>query len=766
MEVKQAARIFLTAGAGVFLVWAGWLSAPHAAEADTDVGDIAVIETDASILQPGELFDLDNRTLTFTPKSGGGYTVSVAALSFDTDLGINLALGDDASASQALSFTFPFFGVNRTTAFINSNGYLSFGSASSFIHFNGQSGGGVSTLGDASTVLNRMSGGFQRIAVLWQDWNPAAGGGVFANSLSDRLIVTWNDVPLFGTSTTATFQVVLFSSGVIQMSYQTVTTTPGGGYLVGISPGSVSQFLVTTIDLSQGSASSISTFPNSEPLVQVFGSTSGPLVHISAVARRFFNTHGDDFDQMVMFANFTHAMGNAFAFELTVQNTVSGIGVAPSNIHSFFGSSVRLQGFINMNRLALYPADPATTFLGTNSTLDILGQESGHQWLAFVQFDDGGVCSNLLLGRDLAHWSFFHDTDASSMEGNSWVDNGDGTFTTDEATARYSALDEYIMGLRTSGDVPTFFFIGNLTDPAGKTASSAPEIGVTVSGTRQDVTINQVITCEGARSPSSGFTGVNPTTTWRQAFILLIPSGTLAPSGDVTKIDDIRSAWAPYFNAATGNQGTVNAALAPVISVTPSSLDFGNVPVGSSADRTFTVRNTGGGTLTGSASTSAPFSIVGSASYSLTANASTTMTVRFSPTSIATFLANVTFTGGGGATAQVRGVGVRAFTDDPLIVGVTAIKKVHITELRAAANELRAQGGLAPFPFTDPTLTSGVTTMKRAHITELRTALLEAAAALGKPTPTFPTDPTIVAGQTAIKSAHIKELRDGVRALD
>jgi len=268
-------------------------------------------------------------------------------------------------------------------------------------------GGTVSNLGDASTVLDRISEGLPRIAPLWQDWNPVAGGGVFANSFSDALIVTWNAVPLFGTSTTATFQVILFDTGVIQMSYQTVPATPGGGYLTGISSGSSTQSHTTTLNLSLG-GSSISSFPNFEPLVQVFGSTSSPLVHISAVARRFFNTHGDDFDQLVMFANFPHAMGSFFAFLAFIQNDILGIGLSSFNLSSIYGSAGQLQSFVNMNRLSLFPSDPNTTFLETNSTLDLLGQETGHQWLAFPEFDDVGVDSDLLLGRGfIGHWSFF-----------------------------------------------------------------------------------------------------------------------------------------------------------------------------------------------------------------------------------------------------------------------------------------------------------------------------------------------------------------------
>ena len=749
----------------LFGAWAVGLVCPPPAAADTDVGNIAVIKADPTILQPGELFDLNNRSLTFTPRTGGGYTVSSGTLDFDVSTGTKLTLGDDASVQQSLAFTFPFFGGSRTSVFINSNGNLTFGSGSTLAHFNN---GGVTSLGnDLSTILNSV-GGPPGIAVLWQDWNPAAAAaanGVFANSMSDRLVVTWSGVPLFNTSTLATFQVVLFNTGVIRMNYQSVTTTPAGGYLVGISPGASSEFQTTTIDLSQG-GSSISSFPNFEPLVQVFGSSTGPLVHINAVARRFFSTHTDAFDQFVMFANFTHAMGDAFAFELTTRQTVSGIGEGPFNISSFFSSSGRLQSFLNMNRLQLYPADPNTTFLGTNSTLDIIGQESGHMWLAKATFDDGGVCSTLLLGRALSHWSFFHDTDASDMEGNKWQDNANGTFTTIDATSRFSALDQYIMGLRSAVSVPSFFFINNPTNTGGRTSASPPETGVTVSGTRRNVTVSQVQTCSGgARSPSSGFSGVNATTSWTQAFILLIQGGTTASSADTTKIDTIRSGWQSYFTTATGGRGSVDTTVpAPVISVTPSSQDFGKVILGSSTDRNFTVQNTGGGTLTGTASTSTPFSIASGAAYSLGAGANQVVTVRFSPISEATFGVNVTFTGGGGATPSVTGTGV-LFTDEPLTSRVSVIKAVHVTDLRRAIDTLRSRNGLAAFGYTDSSLAVGMTVARVVHLTDLREALNAVYDALRRARPTY-TDPTIVAGQTTIMKIHVEQLRSAVIAAE
>src|SRR5712691_2429549 len=93
--------------------------------------------------------------------------------------------------------------------------------------------------------------------------------------------------------------------------------------------------------------------------------------------------------------------------------------------------------------------------------------------------------------------------------------------------------------------------------------------------------------------------------------------------------------------------------IAPVIAVTPSSQGFGNVPVGSTADRTFTVTNAGGGMLTGSASTSAPsFSIVGEGFYNLPAGTSKTVTARFQPTAVAIVTGNVKFTYSGGSVSR------------------------------------------------------------------------------------------------------------------
>ena len=93
----------------------------------------------------------------------------------------------------------------------------------------------------------------------------------------------------------------------------------------------------------------------------------------------------------------------------------------------------------------------------------------------------------------------------------------------------------------------------------------------------------------------------------------------------------------------------------PTIGVSPYSLNFSSTQVGTSKDLVVTVRNEGGGTLSGSASVAAPFQIVSGGSYSLGSNQAQTVTVRYAPTVAGNDSRSITFTGGGGATVVVSG---------------------------------------------------------------------------------------------------------------
>src|SRR5262249_20617225 len=88
-------------------------------------------------------------------------------------------------------------------------------------------------------------------------------------------------------------------------------------------------------------------------------------------------------------------------------------------------------------------------------------------------------------------------------------------------------------------------------------------------------------------------------------------------------------------------------------SVTPRSQNFGTVGIGSSADRSFVVQNTGGGTLTGTVSAAPPFSILSGGSFSLPLGATQTVVVRFTPTASGVVSSNVSFTSNGGDLQRV-----------------------------------------------------------------------------------------------------------------
>ncbi|MBU0568419.1 DUF1566 domain-containing protein [bacterium] len=103
-------------------------------------------------------------------------------------------------------------------------------------------------------------------------------------------------------------------------------------------------------------------------------------------------------------------------------------------------------------------------------------------------------------------------------------------------------------------------------------------------------------------------------------------------------------------------EGTGQVTDNPTIQVTPNSLNFGTVDVGNFKDLTFTVKNIGTGTLSGSASgLAAPFSYVGSISYSLGADQIKTITVRFSPATDGYCSDYAEFSGGGGVNCKIEG---------------------------------------------------------------------------------------------------------------
>ena len=93
----------------------------------------------------------------------------------------------------------------------------------------------------------------------------------------------------------------------------------------------------------------------------------------------------------------------------------------------------------------------------------------------------------------------------------------------------------------------------------------------------------------------------------------------------------------------------------PVISVTPTNLNFGIIGVGRTKDLVVTIENVGGGTLAGSARGKDFFSVVSGGTYNLTNHQSQTVTIRYSPKAVGDFSQTVSFTGGGSLSIGAHG---------------------------------------------------------------------------------------------------------------
>jgi hypothetical protein len=283
-----------------------------------------------------------------------------------------------------------------------------------------------------------------------------------------------------------------------------------------------------------------------------------PTLDLVATARKFYLSHSDAYDQLVVWTDATLTF-DAFSFEVTVANEIAGIGRNRFNTSPDFGSAGRLRSLVQMDNIAKFPDGPTTKFLGENTTVSVLGQEVGHRWLAFLRFSDHNrQVSEALLGRDQAHWSFFLNSDASVMEGNRIQDLGGGSFRTVAAVEKYSLLDQYAMGLVRDIDVPPFFYVQSpLNIQPQATAESAPRIGVTFNGTRRDVLINDVIEVMGRRDPSEA----DSPKVLRQAFLFVVGRGRTADPTAIAKIDRIRRAWESFFGTATDGRGRAETRL-------------------------------------------------------------------------------------------------------------------------------------------------------------------------------------------------------------
>ncbi|HSB08337.1 MAG TPA: hypothetical protein VLM38_02415 [Blastocatellia bacterium] len=514
-----------------------------------DESGVAVVGDDGTIVIPAAQFDLKNSSILFTP-DGDGYRISTTDAEFDRDFGSRLGYfrGADGGISQDADngyrdiylggAQFPFFGVGYDTAYVGTNGYITF------------------TQGDTGARISpsALAIDLPRIAPLWADLEVNDSGNIYYNRLEGRHLFTWNRAgqPLY--SGFSTFQAVLYDDGRIVFVYKKVKAHAS---LTGISPGRL-EGEPQPIDFSEPPVGRLSgaffeTFAKEQRL------------DLPALFKAFYRSHSDSFDALYVWADFDYDNGLGVARSFNIRNDISGIGLKIVDRGAVYGSPVRLSTIITMGNEANWPGDPEAHVVGLNSAVSIVCHELGHRWLAYVRFVAQDDISEDLLGRDKSHWNFLVDTRTNSsgnfsslMEGNAWRDSGGNTFTTIESAVNYfSPLDQYLMGLRSADDVGEIQYLETDSSLKELLREKSPASGFALTAARRATSIAKIVEREGPRVPDESASPKE----FRVGFILLTERGAEASRATLDKVATYRDALVRYFFIATGRRGSLNSTL-------------------------------------------------------------------------------------------------------------------------------------------------------------------------------------------------------------
>lgn len=219
--------------------------------------------------------------------------------------------------------------------------------------------------------------------------------------------------------------------------------------------------------------------------------------------KRFLAGHPDVFDFITFYVDTASGLPGQGSWHRGVFNTTTGINYyagASLNQRPTYGSQ-RLMAFHSISGFGNY----------------VLLQETGHMWGAFVRNRDTQAGANrydLLIsntGQGLFHWGRFFDNDHSPMDydgvdweplaGNQFQLHGIG-----DNFFHFHPLDLYLMGLIPPEQVGQFYVIQN---PSGNSG--------TITGTRKDIAVQNVVWAEGPRNPASAAAQK----VWKQAFVVL-----------------------------------------------------------------------------------------------------------------------------------------------------------------------------------------------------------------------------------------------------
>lgn len=282
------------------------------------------------------------------------------------------------------------------------------------------------------------------------------------------------------------------------------------------------------------------------PVFEVF---TLPILNPSQVWERLKAAYGlreDQVDGLAIYQNFyTDIILYAGAYSTVGNAGADGIGRGSSR-------APKSPALLHMNRVS--------------SGMDygfLMNHEFGHRWLYFIRIMEDGSRSSVLNPASGHPAQYVHTpaafqlrtaTDYSVMGGSWFTDNGNGAFTTPSQNGAYSYSwhELYLMGLASTAEASQpWFYVANSNPPLGLAYN--PPLGRIYSGTRKDVTLQQVLDAMGPRIPS---VETSPKT-FTVLFVLMDHADSPATSEEISQIMARRSDFARYFAVATGNRASM-----------------------------------------------------------------------------------------------------------------------------------------------------------------------------------------------------------------
>jgi hypothetical protein len=257
------------------------------------------------------------------------------------------------------------------------------------------------------------------------------------------------------------------------------------------------------------------------------------------------------FDAVAMYQNF-HTDLTFYAGAYAIAGNPQVDGVTYEGVPGYGTSGPRHPTLMHMNHLRY-------DFSSADKTASqVMLHEFAHRWLYYLEVELPPE-DKRVLNPVTAHPAAYVHTpsafplhgpdEASVMGGGFFTPLGGGSYRASATNWGYSWTDLYAMGLADASEVPGWFFLKGTSLPL----QYFPPDGVTVTGTKKDVTIEHVRRELGFRVPDTSAAQRQ----FRVLFVLVTEQGQPASAQDLETMRRWRSLFERDFAIATGKRASV-----------------------------------------------------------------------------------------------------------------------------------------------------------------------------------------------------------------